>query len=318
MDQRLSLCVLSRISIHLDGLMKPPPAFQFYAGDYLSSSRVQAMSLEAEGAYIRLLCYQWQDGSIPDDLRKLARLCKISERKMKSIWVQVSPCFDLQIESGRLANARLEEIRKTHIEFCLQRSASGRLGGKRSGEVRSKREAHGSNVLKQTGKQNEALLSSSSSSSSSPVDNSNPVDNSPTPKAAAAKRAARDAAMDAFTAAYETQTGAAYVITDADGAQLARMRRANNVPARASPEDWPVALGNYFATPLSAWTLKDLATRYGVFRNSRLDRYGRPVNHQNAGGQIAKSKTDRNLEAAERLRARWSAEDSSSSLGGDL
>lgn len=39
-----------------------PPAFQFYADEYLAGTI--AMSLAEVGAYIRLLCYQWLNGDI--------------------------------------------------------------------------------------------------------------------------------------------------------------------------------------------------------------------------------------------------------------
>ena len=54
--------------------MNKAPAFQFYAGDYLSSSRVTLLTLEEEGAYIRLLCHCWLHGSIPNDPEMIARL----------------------------------------------------------------------------------------------------------------------------------------------------------------------------------------------------------------------------------------------------
>jgi uncharacterized protein YdaU (DUF1376 family) len=47
--------------------MKGSPAFQFYPGDYLGSMRVQLLSVEQEGAYLRLLCYCWLHGSIPNN-----------------------------------------------------------------------------------------------------------------------------------------------------------------------------------------------------------------------------------------------------------
>ena len=42
-----------------------PPAFQFYPKDWLGSRRVSLLPIEAEGAYIRALCYCWDYGSIP-------------------------------------------------------------------------------------------------------------------------------------------------------------------------------------------------------------------------------------------------------------
>jgi Protein of unknown function (DUF1376)/DnaB-like helicase C terminal domain len=52
------------------------PAFQFYPADYLADANVQMMTLEEEGAYIRLLSYCWREGTIPADNASLSRLCK--------------------------------------------------------------------------------------------------------------------------------------------------------------------------------------------------------------------------------------------------
>jgi hypothetical protein len=52
------------------------PAFRFYPADYLADEKVQAMSIEGEGCYIRLMSYCWREGSIPDDRSALAKLCK--------------------------------------------------------------------------------------------------------------------------------------------------------------------------------------------------------------------------------------------------
>lgn len=110
--------------------MKTPPAFQFYASDYLSSSKVQRMTLEAQGAYVRLLCYSWQDGYIPADVALLARLCNCTVKRMAVLWDSfLRDCF---IPSGsdpdKLVNARLEEVRSKVTEFKAERSQSGKLG----------------------------------------------------------------------------------------------------------------------------------------------------------------------------------------------
>jgi len=50
--------------------MNRPPAFQFYPKDWFDF-KVQRMSLAAQGAYLKLLCFMWTDSkdqcSIPDD-----------------------------------------------------------------------------------------------------------------------------------------------------------------------------------------------------------------------------------------------------------
>lgn len=110
--------------------MNQPPAFQFYASDYLSSSKVQRMTLEAEGAYIRLLAYNWQDGWIPSDIAKLARLCKTTPRKMQTLWDDfLCECFtSTEQPAGRLVNPRLEQVRSDQVEFRNKKSGAGQLG----------------------------------------------------------------------------------------------------------------------------------------------------------------------------------------------
>src|SRR6185312_11765498 len=53
------------------------PAFQFYPNDFLGSGSVAAMTLEEIGAYVLLLCYEWNEGGLPDDLDRLARYCHV-------------------------------------------------------------------------------------------------------------------------------------------------------------------------------------------------------------------------------------------------
>lgn len=149
------------------------PSFQFYASDYLSSSKVQRMTLEEEGAYIRLLCYNWKDGWIPADIRKLAGMCKVSPKRMSRIWETLTDCFGpLPDDPDKLVNPRLEHTRQTLVQFRLEKAEAGKVGGARSGE--SRREANAkqkeavlrsaSVLLEANAKQKEPLLSSSSSS----------------------------------------------------------------------------------------------------------------------------------------------------------
>lgn len=48
------------------------PAFQFYADDFIGGT--VDMSAEEVGAYIRLLCYQWGRGAIPETPEAAARV----------------------------------------------------------------------------------------------------------------------------------------------------------------------------------------------------------------------------------------------------
>jgi uncharacterized protein YdaU (DUF1376 family) len=88
------------------------------------------MSLEAEGAYIRLLAYSWQDGSIPADIGQLSRMCKTSPKKMAVIWdCHLRECFEpLDGDPDKLVNSRLETVRRSQQEFRQAQSAAGSRG----------------------------------------------------------------------------------------------------------------------------------------------------------------------------------------------
>ena len=48
------------------------PYFPMYPGNWLASSSVTRMTLEEQGAFLRLLCFGWNDDGIPADRRELA------------------------------------------------------------------------------------------------------------------------------------------------------------------------------------------------------------------------------------------------------
>jgi len=103
------------------------PAFQFYPGDYLSSSKVMRMSLEEEGAYIRLLCICWLDGFLPKNEKELAKFCKISALKFCRLWTHIADCF-VESEPGKLVNLRLEKERAKQAKFRESKSYAGKKG----------------------------------------------------------------------------------------------------------------------------------------------------------------------------------------------
>jgi uncharacterized protein YdaU (DUF1376 family) len=111
-----------------------PPAFQFYASDWLGSTRIALMTLEQQGAYIRLLCHAWADDdcSLPGDDRLLANLSTLGQRwgRLKT---EILACFDPHPERPeRLINAKLYAVRQAQIEA----RESGSRGGQRSAEKR--------------------------------------------------------------------------------------------------------------------------------------------------------------------------------------
>ncbi len=142
-----------------------PPAFQFYPQDYLASSRVAEMTLEEEGAYIRLLCYCWSIGSIPSDPERCAKLagkgCTIETA------TNVQRAFNERSTDGqRLLHDRLEKERenqKRRREFASK-------AGKKSAEKRSANAINSDCETTKNDRSTTVQRKSNSSSSSSDED----------------------------------------------------------------------------------------------------------------------------------------------------
>ena len=107
------------------------PAFQFYPGDYLSSQRVSLMTLEEEGAYIRLLCYCWKHGHIPSDPIQLAHL--IGKGATVKLATKVSKMFTDK-GGSRLVHDKLETLRAERNRWVEK----SRQGGMKSAANRRK------------------------------------------------------------------------------------------------------------------------------------------------------------------------------------
>lgn len=111
--------------------MTKRPAFQFYPGDWLGSQRVSLLTLEEEGAYLRLLASCWQHGSIPSDPEKIARL--IGKGSSTNLATTLATMFQPHpTDSTLLVHDRLEKERSKQDAW----SEKCREGGKKSAELR--------------------------------------------------------------------------------------------------------------------------------------------------------------------------------------
>lgn len=95
-----------------------PPAFQFYADDFLSGTI--GMTPSEVGCYIRLLCAQWNTGSLPDDVEILTRL----GGAMPTPYV----LSKFRKVGLALKNPRMEVERRKQNAFRVKRSESGKKG----------------------------------------------------------------------------------------------------------------------------------------------------------------------------------------------
>ena len=103
------------------------PYFKFYPADFMGSGKVQIMHPAEKGIYISLLCYEWQEGPLPDDSARLGRIAGASPREMKEAWPSVRACFSID-ENGCLYHPRLEREREDAMSKSesAKRSASKR------------------------------------------------------------------------------------------------------------------------------------------------------------------------------------------------
>ena len=112
--------------------MSKPPAFQFYAKDWLADQRVATLTLEEKGAYIELLASAWVEGSIPADVGAIAALLRIRPAKAEKVWTVLSGFF-LQAPGlpGRLVNRRLEVEREAMDRYRAGQAEKGRAGNRK-------------------------------------------------------------------------------------------------------------------------------------------------------------------------------------------
>jgi hypothetical protein len=151
-----------------------PPAFQFYPSDWLGSQRVSLMTLEEEGAYIRLLSYCWQHGSIPADPEQIARL--IGKGATTSLAMKVATMFQPPLQDpleGTLPDGYKQAAVLVHDRLLHERlkqihhREKSREGGLKSAAKREKAKKDAKREARGVEKPLEPKSNSSSSSSSS-------------------------------------------------------------------------------------------------------------------------------------------------------
>lgn len=110
------------------------PAFQFYAKDWICDTA--RMTLEQEGAYVRLLAHQWIEGPLPSDTGELARRLGVGKRKFASIWRTLCAHFPAH-SPETIANTRLEAEREKQAQFREKMVKAGSRSAERRRNVGS-------------------------------------------------------------------------------------------------------------------------------------------------------------------------------------
>src|ERR1041385_7783175 len=90
------------------------PDFPFYPNDWLGSTKVSLMTLDEQGAFLRLLCHAWSDPHccLPDDDNALARLSTLNAAWTGECAAKIRQCFSPDPERpGKIFNPRQREVR---------------------------------------------------------------------------------------------------------------------------------------------------------------------------------------------------------------
>jgi hypothetical protein len=104
-----------------------------------------------------------------------------------------------------------------------------------------------------------------------------------------------------FGAAYLAKLNAKYARTLEGSAQLKRLQKQQGEYLTLTA--WETAVKNYIASPMSKYSLEDLASRYAVFKNSALDRFNKPIT-ETAGDDTTHSNGNSNGETREQRQKR--------------
>lgn len=144
--------------------MGASPAFSFYAKDFLAGTAT--MSLQEVGAYIRLLSYEWDAGSVPAEPNERACVLGCAKAQERELWKKVGKKFVLR--GDVYINERLEQERQKQLTRRQRLSDNGKLGGRppkaTENQEAKQDESKSFPVAKAEDNQNERLAFSSSSS----------------------------------------------------------------------------------------------------------------------------------------------------------
>ena len=101
------------------------PWFSYYVDDFELSGTVGTMTNQEEGAYHRLLRYQWRNGSIPNDVKRLSEIIREPPRVVKKLWETLEKCFpggkntrmeDERTKAQAISDKRADQARKQHCK----------------------------------------------------------------------------------------------------------------------------------------------------------------------------------------------------------
>lgn len=110
-------------------MAKKLPWFKFYALDWLTDPRVQALTNEQRGIFHWLLCRQWIDGDLPSDLLRVYPLLPPGSDSVAVAYI-LTEFFPADPDTTRRQNHRLTDIRaEQESKYAAKLAAAQRARG---------------------------------------------------------------------------------------------------------------------------------------------------------------------------------------------
>jgi hypothetical protein len=118
--------------------MKPVPFFPLFAANCLASKPFKMMTVEERGLWITIQMECWVNGSVPSDLKDLAKYLGVDHDEVQRSFTQKQLSF-LQKVGDELKSPELEEQRKKYMDSREQKRLGGIEGAKRKAEKERQR-----------------------------------------------------------------------------------------------------------------------------------------------------------------------------------
>jgi hypothetical protein len=120
--------------------MKPVPYFPLYAANFLASKPFRMMSIEERGLWITIQMECWVNGSVPSDLKDLAKYLGVNHDAVERAFTQKQLSF-LQKVGCELKSPELDEYRQDYLAVREKQRLGGIEGAERKKEKERQRQA---------------------------------------------------------------------------------------------------------------------------------------------------------------------------------
>ena len=102
--------------------MKTSQSFPFYPSDFILGTML--MTAEEVGAYMRLLCFQWEQGAVPHDEGKITKITGTPIKRLSDVLAK------FEATGAGLKNDKLERVRSEREAYQKRQSEIGKRGGR--------------------------------------------------------------------------------------------------------------------------------------------------------------------------------------------